>query len=202
MVDEWTGSGGTGTPGDVPDMDSLFKTAVNDEDVKQTQADALKPAGSYVTVPVLTYEGKRQKVGERTHLPSGLEDRLVFRFFGGAQLTVTEKQAPILKLPAGTVVKASFGFTMSPERGNKIKDGVPTNEPDGDSSRWADAYRAYEVAYKTKPRSWGDIVRYVQNYPVILRVIQMGVPTANNPEPDMEPRNHVMRIFPVREGTV
>lgn len=183
----------------LPDMDSLFEQAVNQDEVRQTQSDALKPAGSYVTTPRLNLQAGRQKVSEFTALPGGGDTRLTFRFFGPAALTVTEKNSAALRLPVGSVVKGQFGFAMSPERGNKVKNGQDSGEPDGQSQMWAQAVKAYEIAHKQKPRTWGDVVRYVENYPVVLRVIQMNVPSERNPEPDGEPRNLVMALSPVRE---
>ena len=185
--------------GALVDMDALFEQSVNQDDVRQTQADALKPYGSYVTLPVLNLQAGRQDVSKSSISPAGNKDRLTFRFFGPAQMTVTEKNTKSTKLPAGSIVKGQFGFNMSPERANKLKDGSDTGEPDGASQRWAQAVKAYETAYKAKPATFGDVVRYVQNYPVVIRVIQVGVPTDNNPEPDGEPGNIVMALSPVRE---
>ena len=39
----------------------------------------------------------------------------------------------------------------------------------------------------------------MQNYPVVIRVIQMNVPSERNPDPDGEPRNLVMAISAVRD---
>ena len=199
MADDFFGSTPAGkTPqGTIPDMDALFEQAVNQEDVRQTQADALKPAGSYVTQPVLNLQAARAEMTRGSVSPQGHKDRLMFRFFGQAQMTVTEKNAKATGLPVGTIVKGQFGFGISPERADKTSG---TGGPDGASQRWAQAVKAYEFAYKTKPATMGDVVRYVQNYPVVIRVIQVGIPTDNNPEPDGEPGNVVMAISPVREA--
>lgn len=173
----------------LPTMDELFEQAVDMEVVTRTQADALRPSGAYVTIPNLTVQAARQ---EKT-------GRLTFRFFGPAEMTVTDKSGPKLKLLPGTVVRGQFGFTTSPERANKVKAGVVTEEPDNASKLWAMGVRAFERAYQGKPRTFGDVVRYIQEFPVVLRVIQVGVPTESNPEPDGEPGNIVMGISPVRE---
>ena len=171
------------------DMDQLFQAAVNEQDVRDIQEGVLKPNGSYTTIPVLNLQASRAKVGEFSTLARGRNEdgRVVFRFYGPAQMIVDEKSAPRVKLPVGTIVKGQFGFAVSPDRANKLKDGVDSGEPDGASQRWAQAVKAYEVAYKAKPASNGDVVRYLENYPVIIRVIQVGVATERNPEPDGEP---------------
>ena len=192
-------AGGANSEGPITDMDTLFGTAVNQEDVRQTQADSLKPVGSYVTLPTLNLQASRVDMTRNSVSPSGAKDRLMFRFFGPAQMTVTEKNAKAAGQPAGSIVKGQFGFGISPERANKLKNGADSGEPDGASQRWAQAVKAYEVAYKAKPATMGDVVRYVQNYPVVIRVIQVGVPSEAYPEPDGEPGNVVMAISPVRE---
>lgn len=178
---------------EIPDMDALFEKHVDFDDVRKTQSDSLKPVGSYHTVPVLNVQANRVKEGANA-------GRLMIRFFGPATLLVTEKNAKAAGLPVGTEIKAQFGFGISPERANKVqRDGTPTGEPDHSSKLWAQAVSAYEVAYKQKAATIGDVVRYVQNYPVVIRVIQVGVASAKNPEPDGEPGNIVMGISPVRE---
>lgn len=182
-----------GMPAGILDMDALFEQAVNQDEVRQVQADSLKPVGSYLTVPNLTVQAQRVQQGPNT-------GRLMFRFFGPAVMTVTEKNSPALKLPVGTEVRGQFGFGISPERANKIKDGVATAEPDHSSKLWAQAVAAYEVATKAKAGTIGDVVRYLQNYPAVIRVIQVGVATESRPDPDGEPGNIVMGISPVREA--
>ena len=203
MGDEFFESPGTGpgnasgdtSPAGLPDMDELFQQAVNQDDVRQTQADALKPTGSYITQPVLNLQASRVEMTRGSVSPLGLKDRLMFRFFGSAEMTVTEKNTKAAGLPVGSIVKGQFGFGISPERANKI---AGTGGPDGASQRWAQAVKAYEYAYKAKPATMGDVVRYLQNYPVVIRVIQGGIPSEAYPEPDGEPGNVVMALSPVR----
>ena len=145
-----------------------------------------------MTKPVLNLQAARATEGFNA-------GRLVFRFFGPAVMTITEKNAKALKLAPGVEVYGQFGFGISPERRNAVKDGVDQGTPDGASQRWAQAVKAYEVAYKAKPATVGDVVRYLQNYPINIRVIQIGVPTDRNPEPDGEPGNIVMALSVVRE---
>mgnify|MGYP001601854947 FL=1 len=199
MVDEFSSFGAAPSTGGEPDpnapalpnMDDLFEQAVNMSDVRQTQADALKPAGSYVTIPTLTVQAGPVREGVNA-------GRFLIRFFGPAALTVTEKNAKALDLMPGTVVKGQFGFGVSPVRANKLKDGVDTGEPDNASKLWAMAVETYKAVYK-QVGTIGDVVKLIQNYPVVIRVIQVGVATDRNPEPDGEPGNIVMAISPVRE---
>lgn len=189
----FSNEGGGGVSPDLPDMDSLFEQSVNMDDVRQVQSDILKPAGSYVTQPDLSVQ--TSVVGEGPN-----KGRRLIRFFGAATLTVTERTSQRLKLPPGSVVPGTFGFAMSPERANKVRDSEDTGKPDLASQLWAQAVTAYQQVYRTKPTQVGDVVRYVQSIPVVLRVIQVGVPTERNPEPDGEPGNIVMALSPVREG--
>lgn len=191
MVDEFSGSISSSDPA-FPDMDALFEQGINLDEVRQTQADALKPVGSYITIPVLNLQVNRIAEGPN-------KGRLMGRFFGPAVLTVTEKNTKALKLAVGTQVRGQFGFGISPERANRFKDGADTGEPDNPSKLWAQSVMAYEQAYKAKPKTLGDVFRFVQNYATVLRVIQVGVPSERNPEPDGEPGNIVMNISAVRE---
>ena len=188
-----------GNVSSLPSMDDLFEQAVNMDDVRRTQEDSLRPPGSYVTVPVLSVQASKIAEG----LNAG---RLLFRFFGPAVLTVTEKNAKALKLAVGTEVRGQFGFTVSPERANKLtKEGVRTEEPDNPSKLWAQMVEAYKVVYQAKPGTFGDVLRYVQNSPGVIRVIQVGVQRVDKdgnpdgPEPTGEPGNIVMAFSPVRE---
>ena len=187
-----------GNVSSLPDMDALFEQAVNMDDVRRTQEDALRPPGSYITVPVLSVQASKVVEGPNA-------GRLLFRFFGPAVLTVTEKNAKALKLDVGAEVRGQFGFAVSPERANKIKDNVRTDEPDNASKLWAQMVEAYKHVYQAKPGTFGDVLRYVQNYPGVIRVIQVGVQRVDKdgnpdgPEPTGEPGNIVMAFSPVRE---
>lgn len=183
-------NGGTSS---LPSMDDLFERAIDYDDVRRTQSDVLKPTGSYVTVPVLSVQASRVAEGPNA-------GRVMYRFFGSAVLTVTEKNARALELPVGAEVRGQFGFGISPERRNKLpRNGeAPSAEPDHSSKLWAQAVEAYKVTFKARASSEGDVVRYLQEFPAVIRVIQVGVATERNPEPDGEPGNIVMAISPVR----
>ena len=171
------------------DMDTLFELAVNMDEVRQTQSDALKPAGSYTTIPALSVQKKILDDGPNAGRP-------VIRFYGPAALTVVERNAKRTGLPVGTVVKGVFGFGISPTRAGKIKDGVRTNEPDLATTLWADAATAFKVAYHREPKVISELVEYVANYPVNIRVIKLE-PT--DERPDVEPGNLVMGLSAVRD---
>lgn len=194
MVDEWSGGQVSGASQDTGmlDMDALFQKAIDQDEVRQAREDLLKPVGSYVTVPVLNKQVNRVEEGPN-------QGRLMIRYFGPAVLTVTDKNAARVRMPSGSQVKAQFGFAISPERANKLKDGVDTGEPDHPYKLWLQAVSAYEQAYKRKPSTIGEVAGYLENYAIVIRVIQVGVATERNPEPDGEPGNIVMGISAVRE---
>ena len=170
-------------------MDALFEGAVNMNEVRQTQSDVLKPAGSYVTVPALSVQKKIPEDGPNPGRP-------MIRFYGPATMTVVERTAKRTGLPVGTVVKGAFGFGMSPVRANKVKDGVRGAEPDLATTIWAESVTAFKAAYHREPALVSEVVEYVANYPVNIRVIKLE-PT--DERPDIEPGNLVMGLSAVRE---
>lgn len=203
MSNEWDTSttDTSNTTGTIPDMDALFEQSVNDADVRQTQMDTILPAGSYVT-STLTKQVTRVTETDRFVLEKpAAEGRLMIRFFGVAEMTVSEKNATPTQ-PAGTVIRGAIPFSISPDRAFSLKDGVSTGKPDNTTKLYAQAVAAYRQAYKipaSQTISLGDVVRYLENYPVMLRVQQFGVPTKNNPEPSGTPGNWVAAISAVRE---
>ena len=172
------------------DMDALFESAVNMDDVRRTQSDALKPAGLYTTVPTLAVQKKILDDGPNAGRP-------MIRFYGPAALTVVERNAKRTGLPVGTVVKGVFGFGMSPTRAGKIKDGVRLTEHDLATTLWAESVAAFKIAYHREPKVVSEVVEYISGYPVNIRVIKLE-PT--DERPDVEPGNIVMGISAVREG--
>ena len=180
-------AGGTGT---MPDMDALFEAAVNMDDVRQTQSEALKPAGAYQTIPALTVTKKVLDEGPNAGRP-------IIRFYGPGVLTVVERNAKRIGLPVGATVKGAFGFGLSPVRAFKVRDGERTTEPDLASTLWVEAVAAFKVAYHREPALVSEVVEYIQNYPVNIRVIKLE-PT--DERPDIEPGNIVMGLTAVREA--
>ena len=77
--DFFSGEQPTLTPGDVGtvpaadlSMDALFEKAVDMDDVRKTEADALRPVGTYLTVPKLSLTGRTPSTrGVSTSASSG-----------------------------------------------------------------------------------------------------------------------------------
>lgn len=186
------------------DMDALFEQQVNDDDVRKTQRDVILPVGSYVTVPVLTRQTSRVADSDRWVLEKPADSgRVIIRFFGMAEMTVSEKYATPAQ-PVGTLVRGAVPFSISPERAFSLtQNGESTGKLDNTTKLYAQAVAAYRQAYKvpgSQPISIGDVVRYLEGYPVVLAVRQFGVPTKNNPEPSGTPGNWVAAIQAVRDN--
>ena len=64
---------------------------------------------------------------------------------------------------------------------------------------WMQAVTAYKVAYGQEPGSKGDVLAYLRDYPIRLRVGQYNVPKEGGPEPTGEPGNTIYAISAVRE---
>lgn len=165
-------------------LDSLYDQAVDIDGVERAEADALLPGGSYQTVPVLTVAPYETKTGPNA-------GRMGFRFYGEVAsrkpLSRSDGQPP-------QMVSGRLGFRMSNERRNK-NDGTP----DSQYRLWMNAVRAFKIAAGYDPSTNREVVDYVKNYPVGLRVGQVGVPTEQNPNPEGEPGNAVFSIFPLRD---
>lgn len=171
-------------------MDDLFMVqAVKHDEVRQTEADSLRPVGTYTTTRLTMVHDVEGPVDYHGN-PNPRKGRSVFRFYGAAVLTADEKTAPALKVAVGTELKGFFTFRISPDRFN-WDDG----SPDTQTKLWAMAVKAYSAAFQQKPSTVRQVVEYLRDYPIRLRVIQ------KNTKEDAkgEPRNDVVAISAVRE---
>ena len=175
--------------GAMPDMDVMFGRHLDMDDVRRTQADSLKPVGTYIT-STLTLAPEVEGPLDYNGNPNPRKGRVVFRYYGPAVLTATEKTAPALKVAVGTEIKGYFTFRISPDRFN-WEDG----SPDTQSKLWSQAVKAYQAAYKSDPTNHGQVAHFLRDYPVRLRVIQ------KNTKEDAkgEPRNDIVAISAVSE---
>ena len=193
MSDDFFGTPDTaGIPMDGPqDMDALFERQVSMDDVRRVEADSLRPVGTYITQGLAMQHEVEGELGYNGE-PNPRKGRSVFRFYGPATLTVAdEKQSLALKAPIGQEIKGYFTMRISPDRFN-WDDG----SPDTQTKLWAQAVKACSVAYGESPKSVRQVVEYVRDYPVRLRVIQ------KNTKEDSTgaPRNDVVALSPVKEG--
>ena len=82
---------------------------------------------------------------------------------------------------------------------------IDSGQPDNKSMLWAQLFRAFQVAAGRKPENGAEMLDYLSDQPVKLRVIQVGVQRVDKegnpvgPAPDGEPKNFVMGIGVVRE---
>ncbi|KKN66140.1 hypothetical protein LCGC14_0474300 [marine sediment metagenome] len=158
-----------------PTVDDLFKQFVSEEEVKQTEKDSILPVGTYTTIPEF-----KVTLGEK-------DGRKNARLFGR-----------IFKVDEHDVeIKGAIGYPLSWQRKNKfeeIKDestGVvidkkDTGKPDYLSKMFAQAVKAYTVAFGEAPTELDDagtvnvnigkVITYLRDYPHKVRVIQ----TQNN----------------------
>ena len=169
-------------------MDDLFEQQIDHEDVRRTEADALRPVGTYTTgklMMVREVEGELDYNGN----PNPRKGRTVFRYFGPASLVVTEKTAPTLNVVVGTEIKGFFTLRVSPERYN-WDDG----SPDTQSKLWVQAVKAYSVAYGERATSVGQVVEFLREGPVRIRVIQKNI----KEDSKGEPRNDVVAVSAVK----
>ena len=173
---------GDPTPMD-PGLDGLYDEGVDLDAAEKAEADQLLPAGTYQTVPVLSLFPYEVQKGPNT-------GRRGFRYFG----EVVSRKPISRNGGAPEIAEGRIGFRISPERRDK-DDGTP----DLQTRLWANAIRAYTQAVGSKPATNRDVAEFLKNYPVGMRLGQIGVATESNPEPDGEPGNLVFSIFPIRE---
>ena len=134
-------------------LDELFHEEVKSDEVKKAQAEMLAPVGTYTTIPPFTM----------TKLGKDKNGRPFARFFGDAQFGDH---------------KHKFGLGLSWVRKNaRVKDEatgelVESDKPDRSFKNYVMATNAYKAAYGEDPGSVGDVLKYLQDYPIRLRIIQ------------------------------
>jgi len=178
-------------------MDELWQGGIDKDELAKAQADLLMPIGTYETVPGLT-----MTFNEEADKFSGRPAGTVAHYFGPVELRVTEKD--VAKNPSLTIgdviAKGSQGFNISPIRVNaKDRTGKDTGRPDRAYRLWMNAVAAYKVAYGAEPSSKLEVLAFVRDYTVRLRIGQYNVPTEDRPDPDGEPGNSVYAISAVKQ---
>ena len=155
-------------------LDELFNQGINRDEVKKAERDLLLPAATYTTIPPLQLK-----------LSQNDEGRPFARFFGLIQATVNDQE-----------IRTNIGFSLSWERMDRVdrETGESTGKPDNAYKLFTQAVGAYKKAYGEAAGSHGDVVKYLRDYPIRVRVIQIGVPTERNPNPDGEPGNMVVAV--------
>ena len=140
----------------------IFDNALDNEQAKSEEKKLLLPEGWYTTELPTTLTAKINDEGRR-----------VARYFA---TVINNKDANIT---------GKIGFGLSPDV--RYKDGE--DKADFSYRMFLNARKAFIEATGVEPEKEGDVVRYVAEYPVQLRIIHT---------PDNE--NLVVAVRPVKEG--
>lgn len=182
-------------------MDQVWEGGIDKDELAKGQADLLLPVATYHTVPALTLSFN-DKVSEFDGRPVGT----VARYFGRVERRATEKDVEAaakdgVTIREGDILNAGqFSFNVSALRVN-VKDrntGKDTGRPDRTYQNWMNAVAAYKVAFGQEPQTKMDVLNYLRDYEVRIRIGQSNVPTERNPEPEGDPRNTVYAISAVK----
>lgn len=155
-------------------MDSLFGMAVDNAKADEATAKMLDKAGTYRT--------------EKTTVTPRKNDggRLVISVFGVGTNPKTGE-------------KAKISVSLSPEYVEKTNKAGQL-EPDYMTKRYVEARNAYKAVFGESPANVGQVAEYLRDYPVAFRIVQVGVPTEANPEPQGEPGTLVVNISAVKQS--
>lgn len=173
-------------------MDELHdRNLEHAHETQQVLQGELPPSASYTSNP--------EEFGPMSITPVQNDGDTRHLFF------VTGRGRAIIK---GTEVTTRLQFRMSPEyRKAQLRDsdGELTGEEsetkyDLASRLWAQAEAAYKATFGEQPKKVGHVLDYLRDYPVKYRLIQVGVPTKNRPEPTGEPGTIVINISPTKRG--
>jgi hypothetical protein len=147
-------------------MDDLYAAEIDSESQTKERLELLLPVGTYITTPPFSFKLDTDKNGRKQA-----------RFFG--------------EIVLGDI-KGKIGMRISWVRVNKkVFEGgveVDTGKPDNAYKLYLQASKAFAAAYGAEPKNAADVVTYLRDYPVRLRVISL-------PDGDS---NMVVAISPVR----
>ena len=186
-----------------PTMDDFFNEAVNQAEVEETLQRGLLPNGTYTTNP--------DEFGPMTVTPLNVEEKddrgtvtgtrrvIVLSGRGRAKVKIKDPKTGQVNLESA---EGQIRARLSPDSRNK-RDWTTKEElnaPDSATALYAQAVKAYQQTFGERPKNVGQVLEYLRDHPAKFRVIQIGVPTERNPQPDGEPRNHVMGIYAQGRG--
>lgn len=151
-------------------MDDLFNEHVEHEQVAKAASDLLLKEGTYTTVPALSLRLRKDPKDD---------NRPYADFYGPIQLGDE---------------KGRIGFRLSWVRRNKVDFNTKqvTDKPDAAYVKYGQAVKAFEAAYGHKANTIPEVLQYIRDFPVRLRVGVVGG--------EDDPKNYVFNISPVREG--
>jgi len=181
-------------------MDEMWEQGIDQDELRKGQADLLLPVGTYHTIPALTLQFN-DEVGKFDGRPVGS----VARYFGQVERRATDKDVQAAakdgrEIKEGDVIaRGAIGFNVSPIRINsKDRDGRDTGRPDRTYRLWMNSVAAYKIAYGAEPNVKSDVLNFIRDYEVRIRVGQYNVPTERNPEPEGDPGNNVLAVSAVK----
>jgi len=129
-------------------LDDLFQSTIDEEETKAAERELLLPVGTYTTVPPFSPTVGKDKTG-----------RPQVRLWGTVQLgDVTGK----------------IGFRLSWVRRNAVdfETGAETDKPDRSYKNYIMAAKAFRAAYGQDPSNVGELITYLRDFPIRLRIIQ------------------------------
>lgn len=130
-------------------LDDLFNDEIDRETVDKAQKEMLLPVGTYTTTPpfTITKHGKYD------------DGRRFVRFFG--TITMGDHTGRI-------------GLGMSPDYRNAkdFETGEELEKPDSQYKLYVNAEKAFKAAYGREATTVSEVIAYVRDYPVRLRVFQ------------------------------
>ena len=140
------------------DLDDLFSITVDAEALKDAETRMALPTGPYVTIPPMVTTRFRSEDGRDTI-------KLWGKIVGADE--------------SGKEIKGSASFSVGwePRNGVLFKDGVNTGEdsgkPDSATKNYIQAKRAFKVAYGQEANNPGEVVHFLRDYAVRLRLINI-----------------------------
>ena len=196
-----------------PSLEDIYNEEINHQAVQETLRAGLSPAGTYRTNP--------EKYGEATATRSDMFDkddagndipgtgRRIITIRGRMEAFFKDKTQPTgQRFVATAIGDPRSGLQLSPDVREKNEYDPETNEiigtlpgtRDSKSARWAEACLAFKAQFGDEPKTLGAVVDFLKFYSYRVNLRQMGVPTKNNPNPSMEPRNYVGGIYADKRG--
>ena len=137
------------------ELDDLFNITVDAEALKDAETRMALPTGTYVTIPPMVTTRFRSEEGRDTI-------KLWGKVLGADE--------------SGKEIKGSASFSVGwePRNGVLFKDGVNTGEdsgkPDAATKNYIQAKRAFKVAYGQEANNPGEVVHFLRDYAVRLRL--------------------------------
>lgn len=164
------------------DMDALFNKSVDDQQAAKIEQSLLLAAGTFRSTPPFTVSA--------THFEATAEKpaRTVFRAYGPVVWAGKVE-------PKDGSKEGRIGFAFSPDAQKKTNERTGEEEWDRLTKNYIMLRRAYMTAYGQAPATIGDLKSYLESYPVVLRIGQVGT----QEDATGEPGNMVFAVSAARD---